>query len=107
MRIARVLREVHADCAKPFTVENMSKRAGMSIAAFHHNFKLVAGSSPLRYLKQIRLDRAKRLMIHDGYNASTAAKAVGYESASQFSRECRRTFGTPPLQDVAALKVEA
>jgi AraC-like DNA-binding protein len=107
MRIARVLREVHADCAKPFTVENMSKRAGMSIAAFHHNFKQVAGSSPLQYLKQIRLDRAKRLMIHDGHNASTAAKAVGYESASQFSREYRRTFGSPPLQNVAAIKVDA
>ena len=64
MRIARVLKEVHADSAKPFTVESMSKRASMSIAAFHHNFKLVAGSSPLQYLKRIRLDRAKRLMIH-------------------------------------------
>jgi AraC-like DNA-binding protein len=107
MRIARVLREVHADCAKPHTVDSMSKRAGMSIAAFHHNFKQVAGSSPLQYLKRIRLDRAKRLMIHDGHNASTAAKAVGYESASQFSREFRRMFGSPPLQSVAAIKVDA
>ena len=100
MRIARVLKEVHADSAKPFTVESMSKRAGMSIAAFHHNFKLVTGSSPLQYLKRIRLDRAKRLMIHDGYNASTAAKAVGYESASQFSREFKRQFGVTPIEDV-------
>ena len=103
IRIARVLKEVHADSAKSFTVESMSKRAGMSIAAFHHNFKLVTGSSPLQYLKRIRLDRAKRLMIHDGYNASTAAKAVGYESASQFSREFKRQFGVTPMEDVERL----
>ena len=104
MRIARVLKEVHTDSARPFTVESMSKRAGMSIAAFHHNFKLVAGSSPLQYLKRIRLDRAKRLMMHDGYNASTAAKAVGYESASQFSREFKRQFGVTPMEDVKRLR---
>jgi AraC-like DNA-binding protein len=104
IRIARVLKEVHADSAKSFSVESMSKQAGMSIAAFHHNFKLVTGSSPLQYLKRIRLDRAKRLMIHDGYNASTAAKAVGYESASQFSREFKRQFGVTPIADVERLR---
>lgn len=104
MQIARVLKEVHADSAKPFTVEGMSKRAGMSVAAFHHNFKLVAGSSPLQYLKRIRLDRAKRLMLHDGCNASTAAKTVGYESASQFSREYKRQFGVTPMEDVERMR---
>lgn len=49
---------------------------------------------------RIRLDRAKRLMIHDGYNASTAAKVVGYESASQFSREFKRQFGVTPIENV-------
>jgi AraC-like DNA-binding protein len=104
IRIARVLKEVHADSAKSFRVESMSKRAGMSIAAFHHNFKLVTGSSPLQYLKRIRLDRAKRLLLHDGYNASTAAKAVGYESASQFSREFKRQIGVTPIEDVERMR---
>jgi AraC-like DNA-binding protein len=104
MQIARVLKEVHADSAKQFTVESMAKRAGMSVTAFHHNFKLVAGSSPLQYLKRIRLDRAKRLMMHDNYNASTAARAVGYESASQFSREFKRQFGVTPMEDVEHLR---
>jgi AraC-like DNA-binding protein len=107
MRIARLLKEVHADSAKPYSVESMAKRAGMSIAAFHHNFKLVAGSSPLQYLKRIRLDRAKRLMIHDGYNASTAARAVGYESASQFSREYKRQFSVSPKEDVERVRQAA
>jgi AraC-like DNA-binding protein len=98
-RIARVLKDIHTECAKPFTVEGLAKRAGMSVAAFHHNFKLVAASSPLQYLKRVRLDRARRLMALDGYNASTAARAVGYESPSQFSREFKRLFGVTPVEE--------
>jgi AraC-like DNA-binding protein len=98
-RIARVLKDIHVDCAKPYSVESMAKRANMSVAAFHHNFKLVTASSPLQYLKRIRLDRARRLMAHDGYNASAAARAVGYESQSQFSREFKRLFSMTPVEE--------
>ena len=38
-------------------------------------------------------------MAHDGYNASTAARAVGYESPSQFSREFKRLFGVTPVEE--------
>ena len=98
-RIARVLRQVHADYARPFSVEELARKAGMSVAAFHHYFKLVTTCSPLQYLKRIRLDHAKRLMAHEGYNASTAARAVGYESPSQFSREFKRLFGVTPVEE--------
>lgn len=98
IRIARVLKHIHANCAKPFSVDGMAKQASMSVAAFHHNFKLVTASSPLQYLKRIRLDRARRLMAHDGYNASMAARSVGYESPSQFSREFKRLFGMTPIE---------
>ena len=98
-RIARVLKDIHTDCAKPYSVESLAKRAAMSVAAFHYNFKLVTASSPLQYLKRIRLDRARRLMAHDGYNASTAARAVGYESQSQFSREFKRLFSMTPVAE--------
>src|SRR3954454_15404171 len=98
-RIARVLRLLHAEYARQFSVEELAKKAGMSLAAFHHYFKLVTASSPLQYLKRVRLDQARRLMAHDGYNASTAARAVGYESPSQFSREFKRLFGATPVED--------
>jgi AraC-like DNA-binding protein len=98
-RIARVLKHVHAEYSSPLTVEGLAKKAGMSVAAFHQYFKLVTASSPLQYLKRIRLDQARRLMVHDGYNAGTAARAVGYESASQFSREFKRLFGVTPVED--------
>jgi AraC-like DNA-binding protein len=81
-RIARVLKHIHAEYAKPLSAEDMARRAGMSVSAFNHHFRLVTASSLLQYLKRIRLDQARRLMAHDGYNASTAARAVGYDTLS-------------------------
>jgi AraC-like DNA-binding protein len=99
-RIARVLKYVHTEYSKPIRVEELARKAGMSVAAFHHDFKLVTASSPLQYLKRIRLDQARRLMTHEGYNAGAAARAVGYESASQFGREFKRLFGATPVEDL-------
>lgn len=98
-RVARVVKYIHAEHARSLSVEELARRAGMSVPVFHHHFKLVTASSPLQYLKRIRLDRARRLMAHDGYNASAAARAVGYESPSQFSREFKRLFGVTPVAD--------
>jgi AraC-like DNA-binding protein len=98
-RIARVLKIIHSEYAKPLGAPELARRAGMSVSAFHNSFKLVTASSPLQYVKRIRLDHARRLMAHDGFNASTAARAVGYESPSQFSREFKRLFGVTPVEE--------
>src|SRR3954463_12743413 len=98
-RIARVLRYIHSEYARPLDTEELARRAGMSLSVFHQHFKLVTASSPLQYIKRIRLDRAKALMTLDGYNAGSAAHAVGYESASQFGREFKRLFGVTPVEE--------
>jgi AraC-like DNA-binding protein len=98
-RIARVLKHIHAEYAQPLGTEELARRAGMSVSVFHHHFKLVTACSPLQYLKRIRLDRARTLMTVHGYNAGQAARAVGYESASQFGREFKRLFGATPVED--------
>ena len=103
-RIARVLKYIHSDYARPLGTDELAKRAGMSVSAFHHHFKLVTASPPLQYLKRIRLDRARTLMTLEGYNAGTAAHAVGYESASQFGREFKRLFGMTPVEDAERMR---
>lgn len=103
-RIARVLKYLHTEYALPISTDDMAKRAAMSSSVFHQHFKLVTASSPLQYLKRIRLDRARSLMIHEGYQAREAALAVGYESPSQFSREFKRLFGRTPLEDTEQMR---
>lgn len=66
-----------------------------------------AGMSPLQYQKRLRLQVARRLMPGEGMDVAAAAFRVGYQSASQFGREYRRTFGETPRRDVDAIKAEA
>lgn len=95
-RIGRVLNRLHADYARRYDIATLARDAGMSVAAFHARFREITSSSPLQYLKNIRLHKARMLMVNEGVNASGAAAKVGYESASQFSREFKRFFGNSP-----------
>lgn len=95
-QISRALSRMHADFAKPIDIPTLAKDAGMSPSTFHNHFKAVTSSPPLQYLKNIRLQKARMLMAHDGMTASVASREVGYESASQFSREFKRYFGDTP-----------
>lgn len=60
--------------------------------------------SPLQYQKQLRLQEARQLMLNQDIEAGRAAGMVGYESASQFSREYSRLFGAPPQRDVRRMR---
>jgi len=104
-QIARVLRRVHRDYHKELDVESLAREANMSVSNFHHNFKAVTSTSPLQYLKSIRLHKARILMLQGEHNASTAANEVGYASLSQFSREFKRFFGNSPTNDTAASRM--
>lgn len=75
----------------------------MSVSAFHRHFKAVTTLSPLQYQKQIRLLQARTLLLAAGYNVSSVAREVGYESPTQFSREYARAFGLPPAKDAARI----
>lgn len=103
--ISRVLRRIETQYTENLSVDQLAAEANMSVSAFHHNFKSVTSTSPLQYLKSYRLHKARMLILHDGMKASTAAIRVGYESASQFSREFKRYFGVTPGEDAARMRV--
>ena len=60
--------------------------------------------SPLQFQKTLRLQEARRLMLSSGLDAGLACQRVGYVSASQFSREYARHFGSAPTRDVVRLR---
>lgn len=102
--ISRVLKRIENKYTENLSVEQLAAEANMSVSAFHHNFKSVTSTSPLQYLKSYRLHKARMMIIHDGMKASAAAMRVGYESASQFSREFKRYFGVTPGEDAARMR---
>ncbi|RRJ67625.1 AraC family transcriptional regulator [Paenibacillus oralis] len=102
--IAQAIRVINRQYDRPLAVEQLAKSANMSVSAFHKHFKRVTAMSPLQYLKTVRLQEARRLMLAESMPASDAAFRVGYESPSQFSREYARMYGKPPMRDVQETK---
>ncbi len=86
-------------------VEDLAQATNMSVSGLHHRFKAVTNIGPMQYQKQLRLQQARALLLNGEVDATTAAYKVGYESASQFSREYRRLFGAPPMQDIKKLRI--
>jgi AraC-like DNA-binding protein len=103
-KIAKAVRRIHAAFGERLTVARLADEAGMSIPTFHAHFRTVTHSSPMQYLKSVRLHQARLLMLREEKRASAACLDVGYESASQFSREFKRLFGRSPSEEVARLK---
>jgi AraC-like DNA-binding protein len=102
--IARAIEWLRAHYMQTLRVEDLAKIAAMSVSTFHHHFKAITAMSPLQYQKHLRLQEARRLMLTEPIDAAAAGYRVGYESASQFSREYSRFFGSPPRRDLAALR---
>ena len=103
-QVATALRRIHADYRESLDVGTLASEANLSPAAFHAQFKRVTSTSPMQYLKATRLHKARLLMIQDGVSAARAADRVGYESASQFSREFKRQFGRTPIDEIRAIR---
>ena len=103
-RIAKAIELVRKSYDKPLRVPSLARQLGMSTSGLHHHFKAVTAMSPLQFQKQLRLQEARRLLVAGEFDAATAGYRVGYEDASQFSREYKRFFGEPPMRDVERLR---
>jgi AraC-like DNA-binding protein len=103
-RVAKALRRIHTDYAQSLDVSSLAEEAGMSVPAFHVNFRTVTLTSPIQYIKSTRLHQARLLMIRDGLTAASASARVGYESPSQFSREFKRFFGRSPVDEARDMR---
>ncbi|WP_416242330.1 AraC family transcriptional regulator N-terminal domain-containing protein [Burkholderia gladioli] len=103
-RIGRSLRLIHAAYAQPLDVAQLAGEAGMSTPSFHSHFKAITQVSPMQYLKSTRLHQARLLMVRQDLTAEAAGHAVGYTSASQFSREFKRLFGATPAAETRRMR---
>jgi len=91
---------------QPISIDELASRASMSTSSFRHHFRTVTGMSPLQFIKKLRLQEARQHMLNSHLDAMSAAVKVGYESASQFSREYSREFGESPQRNIRRLREE-
>lgn len=102
-RVSLAIQYIRRDFAKSIRVETLAQQAAMSVSAFHRHFKAVTALSPLQYQKRVRLLQARTLLVANAKSVTRAAFEVGYESATQFSRDYARVFGLPPSRDAARI----
>lgn len=103
-RVASAVTWLRENYDQPVEIEELAKLVNMSVSTFHRQFRAVTSMSPLQFQKTLRLQEARRLMLTSMLDAGTAARRVGYVSASQFSREYGRFFGNAPTKDIHRLR---
>ena len=103
-KIHQVVNWLKHNYVQPMRMDDLADKAFMSPSAFRQHFRTATGMSPLQYQKQLRLQEARHLMFNQNVDAGRAAGLVGYESASQFSREYSRLFGEPPQRDIQRMR---
>ena len=100
-RIAKAIARIRSGYREPLSVVELARLAGMSQSSFHEHFRTVTGTTPLQYMKDLRLIEAQSLLRDGRKSVSATSFEVGYESPTHFSRDYSRKFGCPPRQHLA------
>ncbi|WP_218668898.1 AraC family transcriptional regulator [Variovorax sp. KK3] len=97
-RIGRAIAFMRQGGERDCSIASLADIAGLGASSFHAHFKAVTGMTPLGYQKELRLMRARELLLDPQHSVSSVAFSVGYESSTQFSREYSRRFGASPRE---------
>jgi AraC-like DNA-binding protein len=103
-KISRSLKLIHTSFENPYSIEELARKEDMSVASFHNHFKKITAHTPHQYIKKIRLNKAENLLSQNNLNVNEVAIKVGYENASQFSKEFKKYFGYSPKETKVSLK---
>lgn len=95
-KIVRSLKIIHNNYSQHISIPELARQEDMSNSSFHTHFKKVTNYSPLQYIKNIRLNKARDLIANEQLSVNDASFKVGYESVSQFSRDFKKFFGISP-----------
>jgi AraC-like DNA-binding protein len=102
--IQQAMRFMRQNAVHTLTVKAVAQQVAMSPSHFAHRFRAIARMSPMRYLKQVRLQDARALMLSNGFRAAEVAARVGYGSPSHFTRDFKAFFGDPPAEHLRRVR---
>lgn len=105
-QIARTIQWIRTHFEEQLRVDELAGMAGMSASSFHRHFREATSMTPLQFQKQLRLQEARGLLLAGADDIASVGHRIGYDSASQFSREYRRAFGAPPGRDAGRLRAQ-
>ncbi|MGI9364095.1 MAG: GlxA family transcriptional regulator [Rhizobiaceae bacterium] len=100
-RILSIIEMMEANLSEPLTLLEIAEHAGLSRRQIERLFRHHMGRSPARYYLEIRLDRARHLLLQSMLPVVEIAIACGFVSASHFSKCYRELYGRSPQQERA------
>ncbi len=96
--IDKALNYIHAGYANGITVSSVAERLNLDRTYFSVLFKKRLGVSPIKYLSDLRLEKAAELIVKHGMSPTRAALSVGYPDYCHFSRAFKKSFGKSPKE---------
>ncbi|MCM2292729.1 AraC family transcriptional regulator [Allorhizobium sp. BGMRC 0089] len=99
-RITKSLARLSENFCAEISIAALASDAGMSIPSYHAHFKALTGTTPIQYVKALRLHQARVLLARQDSTITQVALAVGYVSPAQFSRDFKRHFRRTAMEEV-------
>ncbi|TWF54690.1 AraC family transcriptional regulator [Neorhizobium alkalisoli] len=100
-RVMQSLTYLRENFGSEIAVADLARDAGMSVPSFHVHFRELTGSSPMQYIKALRLHEARLMIARQTSTIAEISGIVGYASPAQFSRDFKRHFGRTASQELA------
>ncbi|WP_028612666.1 helix-turn-helix domain-containing protein [Paenibacillus harenae] len=94
--LQQVLRYIQDNYHRDLRVETLAEMAGLHPVYFSQQFKRFMDKSPSAYITQLRINRAKELLLASAHNIREVAQSVGYRDEFYFSRRFKESTGYPP-----------
>lgn len=97
-KIAEACAEIRKNFYKTFLISDYAKMYNMSESRFSHLFKLMTGTSPNKYVNEIRIEKAKEMLINTNYPICEIAQRIGMQSQSYFSKNFKKHTMYSPIE---------
>jgi AraC-like DNA-binding protein len=95
-KLITAMRFIEGNAGRSLSVADIASEVAMSPSHFAHRFRTCFGVSPMRYRKQVRLEKARLLLLNETATVSMAASGAGYASDAHFTRDFKQLFGLSP-----------
>ncbi|MGA1802735.1 GlxA family transcriptional regulator [Rhizobium sp. HT1-10] len=104
-KVLEIIEVMESHLAEPLSLLDIADDAGLSRRQIERLFRQEMGRSPARYYLEIRLDRARHLLVQSSMPVVEVAVACGFVSASHFSKCYRELYNRSPQQERAERKL--
>lgn len=95
-RMRAIAEQLSAGGPASGSIEEIARNAGMSSSSLQRHFRAAFGMTVFEFVRNVRLDEARRALVQDGVSVGEAAYRAGYTSAANFATAFKRRFGLSP-----------